>query len=123
MWRRKFLACAMGLAGGQFLGRRRGPCPIRETSDQLAVEMAVLGAMMRDPRKIPRIARLVHSSHFSDFRHAVVYRMVIDCFRRSGTAGPSVVEAALLEEDLIEEAGGCGYIAEIMDADPRRNGA
>lgn len=97
--------------------KARDPDP-KHIPKSIEAEISVLGALVIDPEAVPRVLETLEADDFYQKRHRVLFRGVVRLFE-NGTE----VDVVTLSEDLkdrgkMEDAGGHGYLAEILDAVP-----
>ncbi len=84
----------------------------------LEAESSVLGCLMLDKDAIIKIADLVITEDFYDSRHKVVYAAILQLFEKNTSIDVLTVSNLLLEQGLLEKAGGAGYITSLVNAVP-----
>lgn len=73
---------------------------------------------MLDKDAIIKIADLIITEDFYDSRHKVVYAAILQLFEKNTSIDVLTVSNLLLEQGLLEKAGGAGYITSLVNAVP-----
>jgi replicative DNA helicase len=82
-------------------------------------ERGVLGSMLRDNELIPEVVQLVRAEDFYVFAHQKIFQgLTAIAVDQGKPADPVTLANWLKENQLIEEAGGYGYIVELWEAAP-----
>lgn len=82
-------------------------------------ERSVLGSMLRDNEIIGDVVQIVRAEAFYLFAHQKIYEGIVDLYVNQGKPADLVTVAEFLRErQLIEDAGGYPYLAELWDAAP-----
>lgn len=81
-------------------------------------EQAVLGALMLRPAAIHEINDILHSQMFYIKKHALIYETIQELSSKSEPIDVLSVSNKLKEKKLMNDIGGGGYLAEIMDRVP-----
>lgn len=84
----------------------------------LEAESSVLGCLMLDKDAIIKIADLIIPEDFYDSRHKVVYAAILQLFEKNTSIDVLTVSNLLVEQGLLEKAGGAGYITSLVNAVP-----
>lgn len=93
----------------------------KEPPRSIEAEMALLGAMILDPRVIGDVLVVIKSpTDFYDERHAAIYRAVVELYDRKLGDRLDVVAVAdtLRDRGLLEQVGGLSYIGELVQGVP-----
>ncbi|MCW1967837.1 MAG: replicative DNA helicase [Anaerolineae bacterium] len=83
--------------------------------NHIEAEEAVLGSLMIDPSATPRVASFLRPSDFYVVKHGWIYSAIQAC---GNEADLLTVAANLASQNLLEEVGGEGYLAQIMASVP-----
>lgn len=87
-------------------------------------EMAVLGAMILDPKVIPdTLAILPSDSMFYREANAAVYRALVEVWRRTGGIDLVQLVAALEASGTLADVGGTGYLLRLSESTPAASSA
>lgn len=82
-------------------------------------EKSVLGSMLRDNRVIPDLVQFLKADDFYVFAHQKIYEATSHLNIHTGApVDPVTLANHLKEQQLIEDIGGYGYLAELWDAAP-----
>jgi replicative DNA helicase len=81
----------------------------------LAAEQGLLGALMIHNGVHARLGAL-KAEHFADLAHARIFRVACDVIEQGGVADPVTLRNRLLNDPVIEEAGGVAYLAQLVTA-------
>lgn len=82
-------------------------------------EKSVLGSMLRDNRCIPDLVQFLKAEDFYVFAHQKIYEATTKINIHDGApVDPVTLANYLKEQQLIEDIGGYGYLAELWDAAP-----
>jgi replicative DNA helicase len=82
-------------------------------------ERSLLGSMLRDNQIIPETVNLVKADHFYVFGHQKIYEAITKLNDDSGKPADIVTVAEWLSQaKLMDDVGGHGYLAELIDAAP-----
>lgn len=85
--------------------------------DELA-EKAVLGAMLLDPKTIPKVIDLIDVDDFWFPKHQMIYRAITDSYSGGGVLDPVAVSMRLETVGLLKKAGGAEYLVELTQTVP-----
>lgn len=83
--------------------------------NHIEAEEAVLGSLMIDPSATPRVASFLRPNDFYVVKHGWIYSAIQAC---GNEADLLTVAANLASQNLLEEVGGEGYLAQIMASVP-----
>jgi replicative DNA helicase len=92
----------------------------RSMPESLAAEAAVLGSMIIDPECISDVVELLKTEAFYRVEHQMIFDALVSLYEKNkGQA----IDAVLLRDELekrrqLEEIGGVGYIAKILESVP-----
>ena len=86
-------------------------------NDELA-EKAVLGAMLLDPKTIPKVIDLIDVDDFWFPKHQMIYRAITDSYSGGGVLDPVAVSMRLETVGLLKKAGGAEYLVELTQTVP-----
>ena len=82
-------------------------------------ERSLLSSMLRDNNIVPDIVHLVKADHFYVFGHQKIYEAITKLNDDDSKPADIVTVAEwLMQEKLIDDVGGPGYLAELWDAAP-----
>lgn len=81
----------------------------------IEAEIAVIGAMMVEPRVIPDVCDLLRPEAFHGFRNRTLFRAMIDLNDEGKAVDPVSLGEYLKKSGRLDDAGGLDYVAEIMD--------
>ena len=82
----------------------------------LAAEQALLGALLANNRAYERVAEFLAPRHFADPVHALVYERVAARIERGAVADAVTLKAELEHDQVLAQAGGTGYLAQLLVA-------
>lgn len=82
-------------------------------------ERSLLGSLLRDNDVVADVVQLIRAEHFYVFAHQKIFEGITNLSVEQGKPADIVTLANwLTERQLLEDAGGPGYIAELWDAAP-----
>ncbi len=81
-------------------------------------EISVLGGMLIDPDAVAKVVELVDDSMFYREGHRRLFRAMARLFERGDVVDVVTVSEELKKTGELEETGGHGYLAELLDAVP-----
>lgn len=81
-------------------------------------EISVLGAMLIDNNAVPKVIEMLDESMFYREPHRRIFRAMLRMFQRGMVIDPASLADALRDSGELDEVGGLGYVAEILDAVP-----
>lgn len=91
-----------------------------QTNEHLALpphsveaEQAVLGGLMVDTSAWDRVAGVVREDDFYRYEHRLIFRAIAKLAEHSRPADTITVEEVLQREEVLEEAGGFGYLVDL----------
>ena len=79
----------------------------------LEAEQSVLGGLMVDTSAWDRVAGVVGEEDFYRYEHRLIFRAISQLAERSRPADTITVEEVLQREEVLEEAGGFGYLVDL----------
>lgn len=83
------------------------------------IEMAVLGAMLYDPKTIgPLVMARLTDKHFDYAVHQVLFREMTACLRENVCLDLITLTQRLQDKDLLEEVGGTAYLSDLVSTVP-----
>ena len=116
-----------GAANGRYAERgRRKPVEVRleELFDRPPphapeAEMALLGAMILDPRVIADVTTIVRSEEdFFSEAHAAIFKALIDTYERHQAGDLALLATILREREQFESVGGGSYLTKLASETP-----
>ena len=84
----------------------------------LEAEKSVLGCIMLDRDGMIKIADIITSDDFYDFRHRLIYEAILKLYQKNISIDILTVSNVLDEAKSLEKAGGASYLAELANAVP-----
>src|SRR5438105_3171350 len=82
-------------------------------------ERSLLSSMLRDNNVIPEAVNLVKADHFYVFGHQKIFEAITKLNDDAGKPADIVTVAEyLIQNKLLDDVGGPGYLAELWDAAP-----
>lgn len=84
----------------------------------LEAEKSVLGCIMLDRDGMIKIADIITSDDFYDFRHRLIYEAILKLYQKNISIDILTVSNVLEEAKSLEKAGGASYLAELANAVP-----
>src|SRR5438874_11502054 len=82
-------------------------------------ERSILGSMLRDNNVVPDVVQLVRAEEFYVFAHQKIFEAITLLFVEAGKPADIVtVSNWLTEKQLLEDAGGYGYLVDLWTAAP-----
>jgi len=93
----------------------------KEPPRSIEAEMALLGAVILDPRVLADVLPIVKTpTDFYDERHEAIYRAVIDLYDKKLGERLDVIAVAdlLRDRNALDEVGGLNYIGELVQSVP-----
>ena len=79
----------------------------------MEAEQSVLGGLMVDSSAWDRIAGTISEEDFYRYEHRLIFRAIAHLAERNRPADTSTVEEVLQREEVLEEAGGFGYLVDL----------
>ena len=96
------------------IAEHNGGARRRSVPQDLAAEQAVIGGILLREDGLERVAHLLEPRDFVDPRHRALYAAALDVWGRSESVDPVTVGAELNRRERLDEAGGHGYVAELV---------
>ncbi|MBI2633760.1 MAG: replicative DNA helicase [Parcubacteria group bacterium] len=84
----------------------------------IETEQSVLGALMLDKNAISRVADILDAEDFYRTNHQQIYETILELFEKNQPIDILTVSSRLKEKELLEEAGGMGYLASLVNLVP-----
>lgn len=81
-------------------------------------EKALLGAMLLDPKTIPKAIDIVDVDDFWFPKHQLIYRAITDSYSGGGVLDPVAVSMRLESDGVLRKAGGAEYLVELTQTVP-----
>ncbi len=81
-------------------------------------EQSVLGCLMLDKDAIVKIADIIRSDDFYDFRHKLIYETALELFEKNISIDILTVANRLEEKKLLEKITGSSYLTQLVNAVP-----
>ncbi len=81
-------------------------------------ERCVLGSMIRDNAVIPDVAAMVNAKDFYLDAHQKLFTAIVTVWASTGTVDLVILASELKARQQIEDVGGYGYIAELLECAP-----
>lgn len=94
------------------------PLVDRVPPQNLEAEQSVLGALLIDREAVIRVVELLDSDDFYKEAHRIIFSVMIDLFERAEAIDLVTVTEELRQRNLLEQAGGVSYIAELANIVP-----
>lgn len=91
---------------------------LRVPPQSIESEQAVLGALMLRPAAIHEINDILHPQMFYIKKHTIIYETILELSSKSEPIDVLSISNKLKEKKLMNDIGGGGYLAEIMDRVP-----
>jgi replicative DNA helicase len=89
---------------------------LRLPPSNLEAEQALLGAIMANNQAFDRVAEIVQAEHFADAAHQRIFAALSAIIQRGGRADPVTLKNDLEGASALIEAGGIGYLAQLVGA-------
>lgn len=84
----------------------------------LEAETALLGCLMLDKDAIIKVADVIISDDFYDYRHRLIYEAVVVLFEKNASIDVLTVSNILEEKKITDKIGGSSYLASLVNAVP-----
>src|ERR1035437_8581093 len=84
----------------------------------LEAEQAVLGSLLLDPDAIIEVSAVLHPEDFANDAHAVIYRVMVDLYEQRRPVDLITVLEEIAHRDILQRAGGRGYVLSLVDVVP-----
>lgn len=81
-------------------------------------EQALLGSLLYEPEAYARIGRFLKGRHFFEPAHGRVFDAAVETIEQTGVADMIVVAEKLARDSALQELGGLGYLAQMVDRAP-----
>ena len=91
---------------------------VRIPPHQIEAEISVLGALLLDTQAIFRIADMLQPQDFYRHQHQRIFEAMLDLFVKNEPIDVLSVAARLEEKKFLEQSGGKGYLAELVNSVP-----
>ncbi len=91
---------------------------VRAPSWSQEAEQAVLGGLMLDKEALDRIASVIETKHFYRLEHRHIFDAVLALGEKGQACDALTVVERLDQEGRLDEAGGQGYLYELVDNTP-----
>lgn len=85
----------------------------RPPPSNLDIEMTVLATVLLVPLALLRVRSVLRAEHFFSPQHAIIYTAALEVLSRGAHVDLTAVKAQLKATNLLEQAGGASYLAEI----------
>ncbi len=90
----------------------------RMPPQNMEAETALLGCLMLDKDAIIKIADVIISDDFYDYRHRLIYEAIVSLFERNSSIDVLTVSNLLDEKKLMDKVGGSSYLASLVNSVP-----
>lgn len=90
----------------------------RTPPHNLDAEQSVLGGILLDNQNFHRVCDIVRAEDFYRPAHGKIYAAMLDLSAKSEPIDPVTLKAKLIQMETLEEVGGLGYLAELMERVP-----
>ncbi|MCA9391701.1 replicative DNA helicase [candidate division WWE3 bacterium] len=84
----------------------------------IEAEQSVLGALLIDQDAVIKIADTLKPEHFYRGSHKKIYEAILSLYERREPADVVTVSGELLQQKILDEIGGEGYLAELVSQVP-----
>lgn len=81
-------------------------------------ESSVLGSLMLDKDAIIKVADVLKPDDFYDYKHRMIFEMVLDLFSNNTSIDILTISNALDEKKLLDKIGGMGFLTTLVNAVP-----
>ncbi len=81
-------------------------------------EKALLGSIMLRPEVMYEVADIVYPQSFYSEKHRLIFETMLELFQKRNPTDLLTISARLKEKNLLEEIGGSGYLADLVNAVP-----
>jgi len=85
---------------------------------QLEAEQSLLGGMLLDGSAIPEVLEILEAGELYRDRHRTIFAAILDLFQRREPVDVVTVADLLRDKNKLEEVGGVGYLADLLDLVP-----
>ncbi len=89
---------------------------MRAPPANVMAEQALLGAIMANNKALDRVSDFLEPRHFSDAVHALIYGRLLAGIERGRVMDAVTVRVELEHHELLADAGGVGYLAQLLGA-------
>lgn len=90
----------------------------RVPPQNLEAEASVLGGVMLDRDAIVKIADTLFAEDFYDYRHQVIYEVMLELYENNESIDVLTVSNKLGERDQLEQVGGISYLTSLVNNTP-----
>lgn len=91
---------------------------IRIPPQDLIAEQALLGSIMLKPKSLSEITDTVRPEHFYAEKHRLIYKAMLELDSKGDPIDAVSLGTILREKKQLEQAGGAGYLAELVSTVP-----
>jgi len=91
---------------------------LRTPPNDIDAEKALLGSLMLRPNGMADIADLISHESFYSGKNSNIYKAVYDLFSSGEPVDLVSLSSKLKDKNLLEQAGGSSYLAEILNTVP-----
>jgi replicative DNA helicase len=92
--------------------------PLRQdlSPHNIALEQALLGALLARNKRIEDVVEFLDPEHFSERIHGDIYRAIRTLFEQGRTADDKTLTQYFLGDATFEQSGGAGYLKSLLDS-------
>ena len=84
----------------------------------IEAEQCLLASMMLDKEMIGQVVQLVDRDAFFQADHQIIYDILVKLYEQNRPIDAVIVREELLKRQLLEEIGGAGYLAQLLNTVP-----
>ena len=84
----------------------------------IEAEQCVLASMMLDKEAIGQCVQIIERDAFYQADHQIIYDILVKLFEQNKPIDAVIVREELLKRQLLEEIGGVGYLAQLLNMVP-----
>lgn len=92
------------------------PTSMRMPPSNVGAEQALLGALLTNNRAYERVGGFLRPEHFADSCHAAIYAAIERRVEAGQIANPVTLKAEFEHSGALDDAGGVGYLVELLGA-------
>ena len=96
------------------VGHQAMPLGYRELPHNLEIEMALLGAILRNNHVLEIVGEQIHAEHFYANEHRLIYDHIRKLHSKGQIVSPTTLSHIIDNEPLLQEVGGSRYLYELV---------
>jgi replicative DNA helicase len=92
----------------------------RVPPQNLEAETALIGCLMLDKEAIIKVADLIVTDDFYDYKHRIIYSAILSLFEKSISIDVLTVGNIIEEQKQTDRIGGTSYLASLVNSVPQK---